>query len=101
MDRKAGNESGRWSWLPERMPRVADLIKRQRAALGDDHVNECWRRGVVGGEPGWFFAWERGLGVGAPWPEALQVVPDLDPAAAFPDKAFLILRPKEAGYGAH
>jgi hypothetical protein len=94
---KRPNESKAWDWLPARMPRVADLIRRKRAELGDAHVSVCWRRGVIAREPGWFFAWEGGLGVGAPWPEALAAVAEVDPSASFPDKAFVILRPKEPG----
>ncbi len=97
---KTPSTQGAWAWLPQRMPRVAELIRRRRAELGDDHVAECWRRGVVQREPGWFFAWESGLGVGAPWPAALELVAEQDPASAFSDKAFVVLRPKEGGRGA-
>jgi hypothetical protein len=100
MDKKASESKTAWDWLPRRMPRVTDLIRRKRAELGEAHVARCWRRGVVQREPGWFFAWEGGLGVGAPWPEALALVAEADPAAAFPDKAFVVLRPKETGDGA-
>lgn len=95
------NEANKWAWLTTRMPRVAELIRARRTELGKEHVDECWKRGVVGREPGWFFAWEAGLGVGAPWPEALQLVADADPDTAFPDKAFVVLRPKEGSHGAH
>ena len=37
--------------LPARM-------KELRAEHGPAHVAECWRRGVVQCEPGWFFARE-------------------------------------------
>jgi hypothetical protein len=95
------SDANKWSWLPARMPRVADLIRAKRAELGKEFVDECWKRGVVQREPGWFFAWEAGLGVGAPWPEALAAVKDVDPAGEFPDKAFVVLRPKEVSHGAH
>jgi hypothetical protein len=61
------NPKKRWDWLPVQMPRVAALMKEKRRELGDAHVNECWKRGVVGMEPGWFFAREGALAVGAPW----------------------------------
>lgn len=85
-----------WKWLPEQMPRVAALIAARRKEVGDAHVNECWRRGVVLLEPGWFFAVEGALAVGVPaadwdwrkWPE-LQGVP-LGTAVA------LVLKTKEA-----
>ena len=56
-----------WSWLPAQMPGVAALIRERRAQHGDEHVNLCWRRGVLQGKPGWFFAREGSLAVGAPW----------------------------------
>lgn len=55
-----------WSWLPKEMPRVSAMVKERRVQFGDAHVNECWRRGVVNGEPGWFFAREGALAVGTP-----------------------------------
>ncbi len=60
MDKKS------WGWLPMHMPGVAKLMRDKRAKLGDAHVNECWRRGVILGEPGWFFAVEGSLSVGVP-----------------------------------
>ena len=54
----------RWAWLPAMMPGVARLMAEKREALGDAHVNECWRRGVVQGEPGWLFAWEGPISIG-------------------------------------
>lgn len=65
MDNKAKNN---WSWLPSAMPNVAVLMKEKRALYGDAHVDECWRHGVVLGEPGWFFAREGPLAVGTPPP---------------------------------
>lgn len=56
-----------WSWLPAQMPGVAKLMADKRASYGNAHVNECWKRGVVMGEPGWFFAREGALAVGTPW----------------------------------
>lgn len=57
----------RFDWLPIEMPGVARLVKEKRAQHGDQHVNECWRRGVLNREPGWFFAREGALAVGTPW----------------------------------
>lgn len=59
----------RFDWLPVEMPGVARLVKEKRALLGDAHVAECWRRGVLQREPGWFFAREGALAIGAPWDE--------------------------------
>lgn len=63
MDSKAKNN---WSWLPLVMPGVASMMKEKRALFGDAHVDECWRRGVVLGQPGWFFAREGAVSVGTP-----------------------------------
>lgn len=97
---KPSAETGDWAWLPARMPRVADMIRRKRAEVGPEHLNECWRRGVVEREPRWFFAWEAGLGVGTPWPEMLQALDDCDPAGGFKDRALCAIRPREASRGA-
>lgn len=56
-----------WSWLPAQMPGVARVMAERRKLCGDAHVNECWRRGVMQREPGWFFAREGALAVGTPW----------------------------------
>jgi hypothetical protein len=85
-------ERKRFDWLPAEMPGVTRLMRAKRAEMGDAHVNECWKRGVIGREPGWFFAREGALMVGVPWGAAdmLQV--------AVPTEALLILR--EVGHGA-
>lgn len=59
--------ANRWAWLPQQMPGVARLMAQRRTELGAAHVTECWRRGVVQCEPGWFFAREGALAVGTPW----------------------------------
>ena len=71
-----------FDWLPIQMPGVAVLMKARRAKDGDAHFKECWKRGVVNREPGWFFASEGAISIGVPdpswnwnnWPE-LQGVP--------------------------
>lgn len=65
MDKR--KEAGKFDWLPAAMPGVARLIRERREQLGDAHVAECWKRGVVQREPGWFFAREGALAVGTPW----------------------------------
>lgn len=67
MDKGNEQRENRWGWLPTQMPGVARLIAEKRAKWGNDHVNECWRRGVLNMEPDWFFAREGALAVGAPW----------------------------------
>lgn len=90
-----------FAWLPAQMPRVAALMKARRVQDGDAHVNECWRRGVVACESGWFFAVEGGLAVGVPaaewnwreWP-ALAALPETV------KPALLLLKTKEKTDGA-
>lgn len=90
MDKRADK---RWDWLPAHMPTVAAMVRRKRAELGDAHVNECWRRGVVEAEPGWFYAREGALAVGAPFTD-----PDLAALAmapTVPTQAVLLVRPPD------
>lgn len=94
---KEGMEQGkrRWDWLPLHMPGVARLVREKRRLLGDAHVDECWRRGVLQREAGWFFAREGALAVGTPWADD----PDLANFAAahvMPNQALLVLREPEA-----
>jgi hypothetical protein len=78
MDSKHGRkkEGGKYAWLPAAMPGVARLMDEKRRLLGDAHVAECWRRGVVEGEPGWFYAREGTLHVGMPWDDLLTIRAD-------------------------
>ena len=69
---KAG-ASAKWAWLPTAMPGVARLMADKRKLLGDAHVSECWKHGVVLKEPGWFFAREGALAVGTPWDDPVLV----------------------------
>lgn len=62
----------RWDWVPELMPGVRRQIVELRAKHGPDHVAECWKRGVVQREPGWFFAAEGAVTVGIPWGDELM-----------------------------
>lgn len=91
----AAKEATRWAWLPAAMPGVQRLITEKRKKHGHAHVGECWRRGVVELEPGWFFAREGALAVGTPWAE-----PELANFAALrvtATQALLIIR--EPGHG--
>lgn len=101
MDREGlGKSSNRWSWLPAQMPGVARLLREKRSLYGDAHVNECWKRGVIDREPGWFFAMEGALAVGTPdddqrlaWFAGLTKLSQTS--------ALLDLRRPEGGHGAH
>lgn len=68
MDKESQN---RWGWLPAMMPGVSRLLAEKRKTMGARHVGECWRRGVVLREPGWFYAREGAIAVGTPWGEAI------------------------------
>ena len=89
-----------FGWLPAQMPRVAALMKTRREKDGDAHVDECWRRGVVAREAGWFFAVEGALAVGVPaadwnwreWPELGKLPEGIRPA-------LLLLKTKEVSHG--
>lgn len=86
MDKKA--DSNKWGWLPGQMPGVARLMADRRRNLGPAHVAECWKRGVVMGEPGWFFAREGSLAVGTPWPD----IADIAGWSVTPSQALLCMR---------
>lgn len=99
MDKKQ-EEKSRWSWLPEHMPGVAKLMAQKREQYGAAHVQECWRRSVVLGEPGWFYAREGPLAIGTPFQD--------DPALAeralptyTSTQAILVMRNPEHADGTH
>jgi hypothetical protein len=99
MDRAEGRRVD-WKWLPVAMPGVARLMANKRRELGDAHVNLCWKRGVLDLEPGWFFAREGALSVGAPFPGPEAAAFGATQVTA--TQALLLLRPVEgAADGAH
>lgn len=93
-----GQSKGNWSWLPAAMPQVAKLIAEKRATLGAAWVNKCWQRGVLDGEPGWFFAGEGALMVGTMWDD--DVLMAFAKARITTTQALLILRDPEVADGA-
>lgn len=95
-DRK---EAGKYSWLPQFMPDAARLIREKRKALGDEWVNECWRRGVLAGEPGWFFAAQNRLSVGVP-PMGMAEAFFEQIGPKFPGACMVYIRDKGAADGA-
>lgn len=90
-------EAGKFDWLPTAMPGVARLVAERRRVLGDAHVSECWRRGVLEREPGWFFAREGALAVGTPW-EGDPVLINFASAQVSSTQALVVMR--EPGHGA-
>lgn len=91
MDRKLD-----WGWMQQHMPKVVQMLKERRAAGQGAHVNECWRRGVLRGEPGWFYAAEGPLTVGVPEGHLLADPQLVALRRDFPDQAMLLLRPPGA-----
>lgn len=89
----------RFDWLPVEMPKVARLVKEKRALYGDAHVNECWKRGVLQREPGWFFAREGALAVGAPWDD--PVMANFAAQAVTSSQAVLVIREPGGVHGTH
>lgn len=97
MDNKE-RTAGKWSWLPAAMPGVTKLLADKRRELGEAHVAECWRRGVVERVPGWFFARDGALAVGTPWDD--PVLANFAAAQVTSSQALVVLRVKESGRGA-
>lgn len=99
---KQSSEAGKgdrasWDWLPMRMPGVARLISDKRTAWGAAHVAQCWKRGVMLCQPGWFYAREGALAVGVPdadWEREFQE--QLRAAGVGPDRPVLWMRTPEA-----
>lgn len=87
-----------WKWLPREMPGVAKLLKERREQLGDAWVNECWKRGVMQLQPGWFFASEGALHVGVLEDDPTMIA--VATARITSTQAFLMLREKGAVNGA-
>lgn len=81
------------------MPGVAKLVRERRLQLGDAHVDECFRRGVIQGEPGWFFAREGTISIGVL--EVGRDVPEFELLHVTATQAMLVTRLLEAADGAH
>lgn len=84
----------RFDWLPVEMPGVVRLVAEQRRLHGDAWVNECWKRGVVDGEPGWFWAGEGALMVGTMFDDPL--IQQFASGRITRSQALLVLRPLQA-----
>lgn len=89
-----------WSWMRRHMPRVVAMIEAARQRGDSALVNECWRRGVLNGEPGWFYARENGVSVGVP-SKAFLVDPTQEAVLQqFPMAAILVLKERAVDHGA-
>lgn len=56
-----------WGWFKLFMPGVAALLAEYREFGEGLHIDECWRRGVLRCEPGWFYAREGPIALGTPF----------------------------------
>ncbi len=61
--------------LRQQMPETAQWVDRKRKEYGADHVNQCIRRAMKG-EPGHFYAMERGHVLGTPFPSTHPIAKD-------------------------
>lgn len=94
-----GAKANRWQWLAEAMPKLPARMKELRTEHGPAHVAECWRRGVVRCEPGWFFARQGAVSVGAPF-VGDPVLSDFAAQHLQEDQCLVVIRPKEVAHGA-
>ena len=77
------------------MPRVWEGIEAKKGEWGAQHVAECIRRGMAG-EPGWFYAFERGHVVGTPFTGDPELLTYIGLAAAIGGRHVLVMRPPAA-----
>ena len=61
--------------LRQQMPETSKWVDAKRVELGKDFVNDCIRRSMKG-EPGLFYAMERGHMLGTPFPATHPVAKD-------------------------
>lgn len=92
-----GTAKRSWQWMTEHMPRVVAMLKEERRAGRGAHVDECWKRGVVGGEPGLFWASEGAVSIGVAPDQALVPANVLALMKAFPGSAVLMLAGQVVG----
>lgn len=90
MDKKPKPKSS-WAFMVEHMPGVVAQIRERRSKGEGDHLDLCWRRGVVDLEPGWFWAYEAGVSVGVPSPGMLGAEHVQQMLKSFPGLNILML----------
>lgn len=69
------NQTGARADLRQQMPETAQWVEAKRAELGKEHVNGCIKRALAG-EPGLFYAIERGQVLGTPFPATHAIAAD-------------------------
>ena len=67
--------------LRQQMPETSKWVDRKREELGKAFVNDCIRRAMAG-EPGLFYAMERGHVLGTPFPATHPIAMQQDIAVA-------------------
>lgn len=80
-----------WKWMADHMPSVVALMREQRERGEGAVISECWRRGVLLQEPGFFYARENGVSVGVPSVELLRDATMGELLRQFPKAALLML----------
>lgn len=86
-----------WEWMASHMPGVVAQLREYREAGEGAHLDECWRKGVVGGAPGWFFAVEGPISLGTPFEAAPTARDAMVSRARAQGGACLVLAPLPAG----
>lgn len=100
MDENKGKGQGsRFAWLAEAMPKLPTRIRELRAQYGDAHVNDCWKRGVVQAEPGWFFARQGVVAIGAPF-VGDPALSDFAAQHLAADQCLVVIKPPGGKHGA-
>jgi hypothetical protein len=102
MDRNRLNiDPKQFGLLVPLMPGLGALIQEKRETYGANWVAECWRRGVLMGEPGWFFARQGSVSVGTP-PSVDEGLLVLAFSEIYATQVFLyMLAPKDGPHGTH
>lgn len=101
MDREQDRRN-RFAWVAAAMPLLPARIKALRQEHGDAHINLCWKRGVLEGQPGWFFARQGAVALGAPF-EGAAGAADWAGMHLQADQVLVLIRPPAQGGsdGAH
>lgn len=87
--------------LRQQMPETSKWVDAKRGEYGKDYVNDCIRRALKG-EPGLFYAMERGHVLGTPFPATHPIARDQDFAITTGCSfAGFIATPPGAANGAH
>lgn len=66
------NQPAQRSDMRLHMPNTARFVDAKRAEWGADHVNACLKRAMAG-EPGEFYAIEKGQIIGTPFPAGSEI----------------------------